>query len=74
MDDVFDILGGLAAIAFCAAIFGGLIWGMLTIPPMLCQNRWAESGLDSKYAIGTGCLIQIGGKWIPEDRYRTIDE
>jgi hypothetical protein len=39
-----------------------------------CSNRWEYSGLQSKYGITTGCMVSYKGAWIPEDRYRVIDE
>jgi len=39
-----------------------------------CSNRWEYSGLQSKFGTTTGCMINYKGAWIPEDRYRVIDE
>lgn len=40
-----------------------------------CGERWLDSGMNSKFGFSTGCMIQVkDGKWIPEDRYREIDE
>ncbi|WP_340667956.1 hypothetical protein [Bradyrhizobium ottawaense] len=31
-----------------------------------CERKWSGSGLGAKYSYGTGCLVQVDGRWIPE--------
>jgi hypothetical protein len=31
-----------------------------------CKHRWQDSGLDSRYAWGPGCMVQVNGRWVPE--------
>jgi hypothetical protein len=40
-----------------------------------CEASWRESGMRTKYGWPEGCLVEAKpGKWIPEERYREIDE
>lgn len=40
-----------------------------------CSEKWKESGFKSKYNLFAGCQIETKpGRWIPEERYREIDE
>lgn len=45
-------------------------------PPIACKSKWSESGLVSKWGLVAGCRISLdGGKtYIPEERYRQIEE
>jgi hypothetical protein len=31
-----------------------------------CKHRWEDSGLNSRYRWGPGCMVQVDGRWIPE--------
>lgn len=31
-----------------------------------CELRWRQSDLDAKWEAGTGCLVNIDGRWVPE--------
>jgi hypothetical protein len=31
-----------------------------------CKPRWKQSGLNAEAALGTGCMAQVDGRWIPE--------
>ena len=37
-----------------------------------CNSRWPEN--KPSYGIGIGCMIEVDGKRIPEDRYRFMGE
>lgn len=39
-----------------------------------CYFRWSDSGFESDYSVFSGCRIHVDGRWIPEERYRQIDE
>jgi hypothetical protein len=31
-----------------------------------CRGKWKDSGLASRFTFGTGCMVQVDGRWIPE--------
>ena len=31
-----------------------------------CSNKWKDSGLSTRYAWGTGCMVEVDGHWVPE--------
>lgn len=31
-----------------------------------CQSKWNDSGLAARFTFGTGCMIEVDGRWIPE--------
>ena len=31
-----------------------------------CLHKWQESGFQSRFEFGKGCLVEIDGRWIPE--------
>lgn len=36
-----------------------------------CKDRWNGSGVESRYVLGRGCLVQIKqGLWVPEKNAR----
>jgi hypothetical protein len=60
-----------------------LLTGILAIPAAWgvgrawkayrCADVADEAKLDTKYSIVSGCYVNIGGKWIPEERWRALD-
>lgn len=43
-----------------------------------CTDRWVcyskySSEFETKWSIPEGCMIKVGSKWIPDDRYREFD-
>jgi hypothetical protein len=62
-----ELIGSLVVIAVVMA--GGFIFSSIS-----CGNRWSDSGLLSRYGFTTGCMVKHKGAWIPEDRYRAVDE
>jgi hypothetical protein len=48
---------------------GGYFWNAYT-----CDSKWKASGMRSEYGYINGCMLEVTpGKWIPSDRYRSID-
>jgi len=39
-----------------------------------CSSLGREAGVQTKYTALSGCFVKINGKWIPENRWRTIEE
>lgn len=35
-----------------------------------CHTQWVESGIDYKYTLRGGCLLNRNGGWIPAANYR----
>jgi hypothetical protein len=31
-----------------------------------CESRWERSGLNTMWEAGTGCLVNVDGRWVPE--------
>lgn len=60
------------SVAACAMI---LIYGFIfVVSSKTCDLRWNASGVQSQYGFLSGCRVQVDGKWIPENRYRTLNE
>jgi len=38
-----------------------------------CEARWSKSGFAISWGPVQGCLVDVGGRWIPDDRVREID-
>ncbi len=50
-------------------LIGGILWNSAA-----CNAKWTRSGFESDYGIIQGCVIKVKGRWIPEERYRDLDE
>jgi len=50
----------LGLIIFFAVSFG------LEIANARCVNKWKDSGLPARFTSGTGCMVEVDGKWVPE--------
>jgi hypothetical protein len=61
-------VGGMMLIVLVFAWTLGYLFGSTA-----CDNRWSESGFAHRYEIIGGCMIEVEGVWIPEDRYRAIE-
>jgi len=31
-----------------------------------CVSKWKDSGLPTRFIFGTGCMVEVDGKWVPE--------
>lgn len=39
-----------------------------------CSAQWSESGLQSKWQLGSGCRVKTpDGRWLPADRVRETE-
>lgn len=46
----------------------------LALGYMSCNSRWAGT-FKTDFGVFQGCRIEVApGKWIPEDRYREVEE
>lgn len=41
---------------------------------MACDSVETESDIRTKYSLLSGCYVEVGGKWVPLDRWRSIAE
>lgn len=39
-----------------------------------CADVQEETGVSTKWSILSGCYVQLDGKWVPEERWRTIKQ
>lgn len=67
---IFGIIGG---VLLALALLG---WGIYLVIGMVdCWSKWRRSGMDYEYTTFSGCLLEIEPeKWIPDDRYRGLEE
>ena len=35
-----------------------------------CANQWIDSGLSTRFAFGSGYMVEINGQWVPEANVR----
>lgn len=67
--DKFIAMLVLAALCFLLA------FGLPTcLASWRCSSVAEETGVPTRFTIGTGCLVQIDGKWIPYDRWRAVEK
>ena len=62
------ILGVMAAIVLPLGIHSAHVSCLRLSEQTGLATRYARSGVEGE------CYVQVGGKWIPEDRWRAIDE
>ena len=51
-------------------------WSLyLSVGMVDCWSKWRRSGMDYEFTSISGCLVEIStNKWIPDDRYRGLEE
>lgn len=66
----------LAGILAVLTLIGLIAWGIYLAFGMVdCWSKWRRSGMDYEFSSISGCLVEIeSGKWIPDDRYRGLEE
>lgn len=68
MKDSEDIFATIATIVIILAFGMALSW-------FSCDARWEGSKMAHSWRPIAGCRVQLqDGQWIPEDRYRGIEE
>ena len=71
--EVMDVKEALTVGAIMAAIIGGILWLAFVANSMTCTAQWQESGMQARFQLFGGCMIQLPtGAWIPADAYREI--
>jgi len=35
-----------------------------------CEQRWKKAGLSARYVIGSGCTVNVNGRWELEGKLR----
>lgn len=75
MSDIF----GWDFVKFLAAVCGLTCLLMLPVAAASilgsrasCYAKWEPAGFPVSWGLNQGCLIQVDGRWIPEDRYLVI--
>ena len=54
-----------------ALVFIALVW--ILFLDVGCTQRWRNSGHQSQWGVMTGCLVEVDGKWLPEDAVRRFE-
>jgi hypothetical protein len=68
-----DPESSLAIAIIVLILCGALFW--FIISAWTCYARWEKSGLRCEWGPIQGCLVELpNGKWIPDDRYREIEQ
>jgi uncharacterized membrane protein YedE/YeeE len=63
---------------FFPIIILGIIVGVISLGvyygynSFVCSSKAKEMGLDCKYSLFAGCMINPRGRWIPLESYRVI--
>ena len=69
MDNDLKVILGAAAVLF-AAVLAIALW----LSSIACAARWDSSGFQSRFGVMAGCQIMYTGRWIPEERYRAVED
>lgn len=65
------LIVGVMLVTFIAAC----IYGAASFDAWMCHNKWADSGMQSRWNWTTNCQISPdGARWIPEERYREVNQ
>lgn len=38
-----------------------------------CDELQSNTGKPTRYTIANGCLVKVGGDWVPEQRWREVE-
>lgn len=38
-----------------------------------CHSKWAKAGYEVSYGLLQGCMVRVGGKWIPVETIRDVE-
>jgi hypothetical protein len=57
-------------------LLGLIAWSIYLANGMVeCWSKWRRSGMDYEFSSISGCLVEIKpNEWIPDDRYRGLEE
>lgn len=59
----------VVGVLFMLVSLCGIFWNSY-----ICESKWKASGMKSEYSVINGCMLEVTpGKWIPSDRYRSVD-
>lgn len=67
-DESFAVLIAFIVMFF---LFAGGAYGCSV---MTCDNLGKEANVATKHNVLNGCFVNVDGKWIPEGRWRAVDE
>jgi hypothetical protein len=64
----------IAGIVFSTILFMAvLLWVLVAVEHIKCDNEWNDSGFQSDYKVFQGCKIKLkDGRWIPAKNYREL--
>lgn len=62
----------VSIIIVLVVVFIGVIFKAIdyTSSRYACHVQWVESGIDYKYTLRGGCLLNRNGGWIPAENFR----
>lgn len=66
MEDVFIAIGTIVILAL--SIAAG-IW----LSSASCYAKWEKAGYETSYGPMQGCMVRVGGKWIPVETIRDVE-
>lgn len=50
-------------------------FAIFVVGPWTCEQRWAASGMASRYTVGAGCKVQRkDGTWVPDSMVREVSQ
>ena len=59
---------------FYLGLGGVALWLIVELVKMItddgCEQRWKKAGLPARYVIGTGCTVNVDGRWVLEGKVR----
>jgi hypothetical protein len=58
-------------------LLSGVVFAMNILPEIAkgrCAGKWKDSGLTAEFKFGTGCVVDIDGRWIPEAKRSNSSE
>lgn len=67
-----DILVGLFMTVFFVLLIGGTITVGLWLNVTKCNAQFAD--FEHRWGVWEGCMLKTDGKWIPDERYRVLEE
>ena len=65
---------GCLIVAGIAALVVGPFIGAYSCSRMACHDITEETGTPAKHDWLSGCYVKVNGKWVPEGRWRNVDE
>lgn len=55
----------LLIVTVAGIILASAIYGLSSLTTSQCNTTWSESGFESKFVGGSGCMVKVDGRWVP---------